>query len=82
MPASKILMGQNLYGYDWTLPFVQGTIAKRSALNKLLLLAAANNVPFNMTLEHKLLFYNYTDAKESSMKSGLKMHARSRQNST
>ena len=28
MPASKIMMGQNLYGYDWTLPFVQGTIAK------------------------------------------------------
>ncbi|QHW31656.1 LysM peptidoglycan-binding domain-containing protein [Paenibacillus rhizovicinus] len=24
MPANKILMGQNLYGYDWTLPFVPG----------------------------------------------------------
>jgi spore germination protein len=24
MPASKIMMGQNLYGYDWTLPYVQG----------------------------------------------------------
>jgi len=24
IPASKILLGQNLYGYDWTLPFVQG----------------------------------------------------------
>ncbi len=24
MPASKIMMGQNLYGYDWPLPFVQG----------------------------------------------------------
>jgi spore germination protein len=24
MPSSKIMMGQNLYGYDWTLPFVQG----------------------------------------------------------
>jgi spore germination protein len=24
MPASKIMMGQNLYGYDWTLPFVAG----------------------------------------------------------
>lgn len=24
MPGSKIMMGQNLYGYDWTLPFVQG----------------------------------------------------------
>ncbi|MGO4499179.1 LysM peptidoglycan-binding domain-containing protein [Paenibacillus sp. 2RAB27] len=24
MPSSKIMMGQNLYGYDWTLPFVKG----------------------------------------------------------
>jgi len=24
MPGSKIMMGQNLYGYDWTLPYVQG----------------------------------------------------------
>lgn len=24
IPASKIMMGQNLYGYDWTLPYVQG----------------------------------------------------------
>ncbi|NLL56711.1 MAG: LysM peptidoglycan-binding domain-containing protein [Clostridiales bacterium] len=24
MPAQKILMGQNLYGYDWRLPYVQG----------------------------------------------------------
>ncbi len=28
MPGSKIMMGQNLYGYDWTLPFVQGTTAR------------------------------------------------------
>ena len=28
IPANKIMMGQNLYGYDWTLPFVQGTTAK------------------------------------------------------
>lgn len=25
IPASKIMMGQNLYGYDWTLPFVRGS---------------------------------------------------------
>ncbi|TVY06834.1 LysM peptidoglycan-binding domain-containing protein [Paenibacillus cremeus] len=24
MPGSKIMMGQNLYGYDWTLPYVKG----------------------------------------------------------
>ena len=24
IPPEKILLGQNLYGYDWTLPFVEG----------------------------------------------------------
>lgn len=24
IPKEKIVMGQNLYGYDWTLPFIQG----------------------------------------------------------
>ncbi|QGQ95040.1 LysM peptidoglycan-binding domain-containing protein [Paenibacillus psychroresistens] len=24
IPATKVMMGQNLYGYDWTLPFVAG----------------------------------------------------------
>lgn len=24
IPANKVMLGQNLYGYDWTLPFVQG----------------------------------------------------------
>lgn len=28
MPAGKIMMGQNLYGYDWTLPFVAGAICQ------------------------------------------------------
>lgn len=28
MPAEKILMGIPNYGYDWTLPFVQGTAAR------------------------------------------------------
>ena len=28
MPAGKILMGIPNYGYDWTLPFVQGTAAR------------------------------------------------------
>ena len=42
MPASKIMMGQNLYGYDWTLPFVQGTIAKAVSPQQAIALAAAN----------------------------------------
>ncbi|MYL60007.1 LysM peptidoglycan-binding domain-containing protein, partial [Virgibacillus halodenitrificans] len=30
IPPEKILLGQNLYGYDWTLPFVQGGPAARA----------------------------------------------------
>ncbi|WP_046176588.1 LysM peptidoglycan-binding domain-containing protein [Domibacillus indicus] len=30
MPASKIVMGQNLYGYDWTLPYRQGNPPARA----------------------------------------------------
>ena len=30
MPANKIMMGQNLYGYDWTLPYVAGGVYARA----------------------------------------------------
>ncbi|OXS73114.1 LysM peptidoglycan-binding domain-containing protein [Domibacillus enclensis] len=30
MPAAKIVMGQNLYGYDWTLPYRQGNPPARA----------------------------------------------------
>ena len=45
MPSNKILMGQNLYGYDWTLPFVQGTVAKAVSPQQAIQLAATHNVP-------------------------------------
>jgi spore germination protein len=52
MPASKIMMGQNLYGYDWTLPFVQGgQIAK--ALSPQAAIALARK-------EHAAIQYDYT----------------------
>ena len=44
IPANKILMGQNLYGYDWTLPFVQGTTAKAVSPQRAIQIAAENNV--------------------------------------
>ena len=44
IPAHKILMGQNLYGYDWTLPFVQGTTAKAVSPQRAIQIAAENNV--------------------------------------
>ena len=61
MPASKILMGQNLYGYDWTLPFVQGTVAKALSPQQAIALAAENNVPIQYDTKAQAPFFNYTD---------------------
>ncbi|WP_338368155.1 glycosyl hydrolase family 18 protein, partial [Enterococcus faecium] len=44
MPSTKIMMGQNLYGYDWTLPFVQGSTARAVSPQQAIQIAAANNV--------------------------------------
>jgi spore germination protein len=62
MPASKILMGQNLYGYDWTLPFVKGTIAKALSPQQAISLAATNNVPIQYDNEAQAPFFLYTDS--------------------
>ena len=61
MPASKIMMGQNLYGYDWTLPFVQGTIAKAVSPQQAISLAAANNVQIQYDVRAQAPFFRYTD---------------------
>ncbi|WP_428910298.1 LysM peptidoglycan-binding domain-containing protein [Niallia sp. Krafla_26] len=61
MPASKILMGQNLYGYDWTLPFVQGTIAKALSPQQAITRAAENNVSIQYDEKAQAPFYRYTD---------------------
>jgi spore germination protein len=60
MPANKILMGQNLYGYDWTLPFVQGTTARAVSPQQAILLAANNNVAIQYDQEAQAPFFNYT----------------------
>ena len=61
MPASKIMMGQNLYGYDWTLPFVQGTIAKAVSPQQAIALAAANHVQIQYDTRAQAPFFKYTD---------------------
>jgi spore germination protein len=61
MPASKILMGQNLYGYDWTLPFVQGTIARAVSPQQAIALAVENNVAIQYDNRAQAPFYKYTD---------------------
>ncbi|MCY9150131.1 spore gernimation protein, partial [Bacillus haynesii] len=44
MPASKIVMGQNLYGYDWTLPYTPGgPLARAISPQRAIEIASENN---------------------------------------
>ncbi|MBV7272624.1 glycoside hydrolase family 18 protein [Clostridium thailandense] len=61
MPGSKIMMGQNLYGYDWTLPFVPGSIAKAISPQDAILLAADHNVPISYDTTAQAPHFDYTD---------------------
>ncbi|WP_042453771.1 glycoside hydrolase family 18 protein [Neobacillus dielmonensis] len=59
MPSNKILMGQNLYGYDWTLPFVQGTVARAVSPQQAIQLAARHNVPIQYDTKAQAPFFRY-----------------------
>ncbi|WP_456277171.1 LysM peptidoglycan-binding domain-containing protein [Bacillus sp. AK128] len=62
MPGSKIMMGQNLYGYDWTLPFVAGgQYAKAVSPNRAIELAAENNVPILYDYQAQAPHFDYVD---------------------
>lgn len=61
IPPSKILMGQNLYGYDWTLPFVQGSIARAISPQQAIALAAEHNVPIQYNTKSQAPFFFYRD---------------------
>ena len=60
MPPNKIMMGQNLYGYDWTLPFVQGTVAKAVSPQQAIELAARYKVPIQYDTKAQAPFFRYT----------------------
>ncbi|WP_404469282.1 glycosyl hydrolase family 18 protein [Sutcliffiella horikoshii] len=66
MPSEKIMMGQNLYGYDWTLPFVQGgEFAKAISPQAAIELAANNNVAIAYDEEAQAPTFKYSkDGKE------------------
>jgi spore germination protein len=62
MPASKIMMGQNLYGYDWTLPYEPGgQYAKAVSPQRAIDLAADNNVSIKYDYEAQAPHYDYAD---------------------
>lgn len=60
MPAEKIMMGQNLYGYDWTLPFVEGgQYARAISPQQAIAIAREHNaeIQFDTTAQSPFFFY-------------------------
>ncbi|AXI07511.1 LysM peptidoglycan-binding domain-containing protein [Oceanobacillus sp. 143] len=61
MPAEKILLGQNLYGYDWTLPFVEGGKAARAiSPQQAIAIARENNATIEYNTTAQAPFFRYT----------------------
>ncbi|WP_226038328.1 LysM peptidoglycan-binding domain-containing protein [Aquibacillus saliphilus] len=62
MPANKIMLGQNLYGYDWTLPYVEGgEFAKALSPQQTITLAREQNVSIDYDYDSQAPFFFYTD---------------------
>ncbi|PLR81952.1 glycoside hydrolase family 18 protein [Bacillus sp. V33-4] len=61
MPAAKIMMGQNLYGYDWTLPYRPGTVARAVSPQQAIQIAARYRVAIEYDVTAQAPFFNYTD---------------------
>ncbi|MGE5702419.1 MAG: LysM peptidoglycan-binding domain-containing protein [Clostridia bacterium] len=61
IPREKIMMGQNLYGYDWTLPYVKGTKAQGISPQGAIALAKKYKVPIQYDQKAQAPFINYTD---------------------
>jgi spore germination protein len=63
VPASKILMGMALYGYDWPLPYPQAGrasgISNKSAQN----LAMQEQVPIRWNERGASPYFNYRDSE-------------------
>lgn len=63
MPAEKIALGQNLYGYDWTLPFVPGgEYARAISPQQAIAIAQENNAAIQFSQTAQSPFFNYTGA--------------------
>lgn len=62
MPSTKIMMGQNLYGYDWTLPFVKGSIARAISPQQAINIARQYGVPILYSEDSQAPYFNYTDS--------------------
>lgn len=62
IPANKILLGQNLYGYDWTLPFISGGKQARAlSPQQAISLAREQNVAIEYDMVAQAPFFTYID---------------------
>ncbi len=62
IPADKIFMGQNLYGYDWTLPYVKGgEYAKAISPQAAIDIARQNRAAIEYDKTAKAPFFHYWD---------------------
>ncbi len=62
MPPEKILLGQNLYGYDWTLPYEPGgEFAQAVSPQQAIQLARENNQAILYDEEAQAPYFNYYD---------------------
>lgn len=62
IPASKIMLGQNLYGYDWTLPFVQGgEYAEAVSPQRAIEIAKRYNAVIYYDYTAQAPYFNYVD---------------------
>lgn len=69
MPPSKIMLGQNLYGYDWTLPYVKGgPFAKAVSPQMAIEIAAENNIAIQYDEKAQAPFFDYTDPQGKAHK--------------
>ncbi|WP_342463297.1 glycoside hydrolase family 18 protein [Ureibacillus sp. FSL K6-8385] len=62
MPAEKIMMGQNLYGYDWTLPYVEGgKYARAISPQQAIAIAREHNAEIQYDPRAQAPFFYYVD---------------------
>lgn len=63
IPSSKILMGQNLYGYNWTLPFKQGTYADALSPQRAIEIAEKYNQSIKYDMKAQAPYFRYKDVE-------------------
>jgi spore germination protein len=62
IPRNKIMLGQNLYGYDWTLPYVPGgEYAKAISPQRAIEIAGQYNVPIQYDETVQAPYIDYID---------------------